>query len=100
MSATIFQNLNYQEKKKILLVGLFALVLISTWILLSPSGGLKFYSVNQELESIESQNKSLRIDNKKLSSEIHRLKYDSDYIEQVAREKGLLKRDEMVFVFK
>ncbi len=100
MAATLLQQLNYQERKKIVIFSLATISLLLAWLIFSPTGGLKFFSVNQELTSIEQDNASLRQENEVLRQEIHRLKTDSDYLEQVARERGLLKRDEMVFVFK
>lgn len=96
----LLNQLNYQEKKKIIICSLATFTLLLAWIIFAPSGSLKLFSVKQELSGIVQENNKLRVENEKLRQEITRLKTDSDYLEQVARERGLLKRDEMVFVFK
>lgn len=100
MPATILQQLNHQEKKKAFFFSLLTVSLLASWLIFSPTGGLRFFSVKKELTGIEEENVALRQENESLRQEITRLKTDSDYLEQVARERGLLKRDEMVFVFK
>ena len=100
MPATSLHHLSHQEKKKILIFSLLFITILSFWLLFSPKGGLKFYSVQKELAEIEQANSQLHAENKTLRQEIEKLKTDSVYLEKVAREKGLLKRDEMVFVFK
>ncbi len=100
MPATILHHLSHHEKKKILIVSLLLITILAFWLLFSPKGGLKFYSVQKELVEIEQANSQLHAENQTLRQEIEKLKTDSVYLEKVAREKGLLKRDEMVFVFK
>lgn len=99
MPATTLQHLSLHEKKKILLVTLLTTTIVAFWLLFSPQGGLTFYTVQKDLAEIEQLNSQLQAENQTLRQEIERLKTDSLYIEKVAREKGLLKRDEMVFVF-
>ncbi len=100
MPAISLHHLSHPEKKKILIFSLIVITIISFWLLFSPKGGLKFYSVQKELVEIEQANAQLHVENQNLRLEIEKLKTDSVYLEKVAREKGLLKRDEMVFVFK
>jgi cell division protein FtsB len=99
MPALSLHHLSHHEKKKILIVSLLLISLVACWLLFSPKGGLKFYSVQKELQQIVQVNSQLHLENQSLRQEIEKLKTDSVYLEKVAREKGLLKRDEMVFVF-
>lgn len=100
MPAATLKQLSSLEKKNIFLFSLIFITILTFWILFSQKGGLKFYSVQKELAEIEQTNAQLNNENKTLRQEIEKLKTDSVYLEKVAREKGLLKRDEMVFVFK
>lgn len=93
-------HLSLHEKKKILFFSLLFFTILAFWLLFSPKGGLKFYSVQKQLSEIEQANVQLQTENQALRQEIEKLKTDSVYLEKIAREKGLLKRDEMVFVFK
>lgn len=100
MPATSLNHLSHHEKKKILFFSLLLITILAFWLVFSPKGGLKFYSAQKELSEIEQANSQLQTENQTLRQEIERLKTDSVYLEKIAREKGLLKRDEMVFVFK
>ncbi|MBU0681785.1 MAG: septum formation initiator family protein [Proteobacteria bacterium] len=99
MPATSLHHLSNHEKKTIFIFSLLFITILAFWLLFSPKGGLKFYSVQKELNEIEQANTQLHAENQSLRQEIEKLKTDSVYLEKVAREKGLLKRDEMVFVF-
>ncbi len=100
MPAISLPQLNPYERKKLLLLSVITFLFVTIWTLFSPSGTFQLFSVQSDLAQIENENISLRAENDSLRTEINMLKNDSDYVEQVAREKGLLKRDEMVFVFK
>lgn len=93
-------QLNPYERKKLFILSAITFCCMTLWILFSPNGTLHFYTVQSELAQVDNENLSLRIENEALRAEITKLKTDSDYLEQVAREQGLLKRNEMVFVFK
>lgn len=99
MPATILNQLSHHEQKKIFFFSLLLITLLTVWLLFAPQGGLKFYSIKKELFQIEQANAQLQAENQALRQETERLKTDSVYLEKVAREKGLLKRNEMVFVF-
>lgn len=99
MPATILNQLSHHEQKKIFFFSLLLITLLAAWLLFSPQGGLKFYSIKKELFQIEQANAQLQAENQALRQETERLKTDSVYLEKIAREKGLLKRNEMVFVF-
>lgn len=100
MPAISLPQLNPYERKKLFLLSAISLSLIISWILFSPSGTFRLFTVQSNLSTISTENDALRVENQKLQAEIIKLKTDSVYLEQVAREKGLLKRNEMVFVFK
>jgi cell division protein FtsB len=100
MLAITRPQLNPSEKKKLFILSIITFCFVTLWILFSPNGTFHFFSVQSDLSKINNENSSLRTENDALRSEITKLKTDSAYLEQVARENGLLKRDEMVFVFK
>lgn len=93
-------QLNPYERKKIALLSVITFGIIALWLLFAPNGTLQLFSVQSNLSTIRSDNTVLRTENEALRAEIVKLKTDSVYLEQVAREQGLLKRNEMVFVFK
>lgn len=100
MPTITLPQLNPHERKKLLILSAVTFCFVTLWILFSPNGTLHFYTVQSELSKVDNENLSLRMENEALRVEITKLKTDSEYLEQVAREQGLLKRNEMVFVFK
>lgn len=100
MPAISLPQLNPYERKKLIVLSVITFSIISLWLLFSPTGTLRLFSVQSELSTIRADNMALRTANEALQAEIVKLKTDSVYLEQVAREQGLLKRNEMVFVFK
>jgi len=88
------------ERKKILLLSLFILLLGGGWIVFGPYGVIKFYNLRNELKIINARNQQLKEENEALQKEIHRLTKDQAYIEEVARKKfGLIKKNEIIFEF-
>ena len=89
------------QQNRLLKIILALVVLSMLWILFAPGTGV--YSLlklrNQALE-LEKQTRELAEINQSLREEIHRLKNDPVYLEQIAREKyGMLKKNERVFDF-
>ncbi|MDA3972212.1 MAG: septum formation initiator family protein [Desulfobulbaceae bacterium] len=100
MRAISLPQLNPYERKKLFILSAITLCFITMWILFSANGTLHLVTVQSELSKVDNENNALRTKNEELRAEITKLKTDSGYLEQVARQEGFLKRDEMVFVFK
>lgn len=76
------------------------LAALAAWMLFSPHGGWKYYQVSRDLRAIRAENKGLHQANEELRQEIHRLKNDPKYLEEVARQDfDLLRKNEMIFDF-
>lgn len=76
------------------------LVAFAAWMIFSPHGGWRYYQVSRDLRAIRTENEALRDANKALRQEIHRLKNDPQYLEEVARHDfDLLRKNEMIFDF-
>ncbi len=99
MPAISLPQLNPYERKKLFILSVITFCLITLWLLFSPKGTFHLLSIHSDLAVINTKNSILRSENETLRTEIVKLKTDSVYLKQVAREKGLLQRDEMVFVF-
>ena len=71
------------------------------WFLFAPgSGVLRYHHLQQQIETLSQENKSLQEHNAVLRKEIDRLQHDETYLEQMARQKyGLLKENETVYEF-
>ena len=82
-------------KRIILIVGLIALL----WLLFAPNRGLIHYrKLQSQVNALTKENKNLEQRNKELRKEIDRLKNDDAYLEELARHKyGLLKENETVY---
>lgn len=92
-----------EQRDKRMMWGLGSLIAIFflLWVLFAPGRGFVHYlKLNREIQSLSEENRQLKAKNQELAENIKKLQLDSEYLEQVAREKhGLLKKDEMVFDF-
>ncbi len=70
------------------------------WLVLSPWGGVSYFSLHRELAKLRDGNRELSENNRALVQEIERLKNDKAYLEKVAREQyGLLKNNEIIYEY-
>lgn len=71
------------------------------WLLFAPGTGIySLLKVRNKTSRLEQETQELIQANKDLQAEIERLKNDTAYLEQIAREKyGMLKKNERVFDF-
>ena len=90
------------KKNRLLInLSLVLLVLITAYLLFSENGVLRYYRLQQSLETVRLANEELRKQNEALQVEIEKLKNDPEYLEEIARKRfGLIQKNEMVFNFK
>lgn len=79
------------------------LLLVSVMVFFTffgDKGLLQVYRLRKELREIERTNRDLEKENARLRTEIHQLRTNRDYIEELARrELGLVKKGELVYQF-
>ncbi len=89
------------QQKRLLRLVLFLAVVALLWLAFAPDKGV--YSVLQKrsrLHELKVETDELEKQNIALMKDIERMENDIEYLEQVARDKhGLLKENEMVFDF-
>ncbi len=94
-------SLSPLQRKRLLRISCVIIVGLMIWIVFAPGRGL--YHLRQQkknLASLKAEQKELIQQNSDMKIDIERLQNDTDYLEQVAREKhGMLKDNEMVFDF-
>jgi len=85
--------------KRIILLVAAASVL---WLLFAPNWGLVHYrKLQRQVDSLAQENRNLEERNVELQKEIDRLQNDDTYLEELARRKyGLLKENETVYEVK
>jgi cell division protein FtsB len=95
------QGLTRNERRLLRRLLVFALVAGVLWFLFAPgSGVLRYHRLQKQLETLSQENKSLQEHNAALRKEIERLQSDEAYLEEMARQKyGLLKENETVYEF-
>jgi len=98
----MLNKLTSHEKKLLLFVGLFFLVLLIAWIISAPDRGiLALIRSKKEITRLQEENRRLAEENKVLQNEINRLQEDPAYLEEKARkEYGMLKENEVLYIFK
>lgn len=95
------QGLTRTERRLLRWLLLAALALGALWFFFSPMSGIfKYQRLQKQIETLSQENKSLEARNAELRGEIERLRTDEAYLEQMARQKyGLLKENETVYEF-
>ena len=95
------QGLTRGERRLLRRLLVFTLVAAILWFLFAPgSGVLRYHRLQKQIETLSQENKSLQDHNAALQKEIERLKSDEAYLEEMARKKyGLLKENETVYEF-
>ncbi len=85
---------------KALLLGLFFVILVVSWLAFGDRGFIYLYKMDKEREEYLGRIQKLELANKELEEEIDRLRNDREYIESTARkELGLVKKDEVIYRF-
>ena len=91
-----------RKRYKLVLTVLLALVgLLALYLVFGKSGLLHIYYLKQQKVALEAEIDRLNADNDMLRKQIERMTLDSDYMEQVIRDKlGVVKPDESIILFK
>lgn len=86
--------------KKSFTIILLGICGLAFWLFFSSNNGKKYFLLRKDLKSISMELEELKAQNKALEEEIHKLKTDKIFLEDVARhEYGFLKDNEVVFDF-
>ncbi len=82
---------------------ILAVAIVSVlWLLFAPNRGVVHYQrLKSQIENLSQENRDLEERNTALQKEIQRLQEDDAYLEELARKKfGLLKENETVYEVK
>ncbi len=95
------KTLSPLQEKKLLRFILFLAAAAILWLMFAPDMGIySVYKKRSRLHELRSEIKELEKQNDALNNDIERIQTDIEYLEQIARDKhGLLKENEMVFDF-
>jgi cell division protein FtsB len=88
-------------KRRTVLVGSVVGGLIFLWsLIVGEMGIVKYYRMKDQERSLRTEIDHLKEDNMRLLHEVRALKYDSAYLERLARDKiGLARPDEVVYYY-
>lgn len=88
------------KKKYFVILLLFGLAMLF-FITIGQGGFVRIHRLTKERNQIRAFNEKIREQNRNLREEIYSLKKDRGYIEEIARQKlGLVKEDEIIYQFK
>lgn len=95
------QGLTRSERRLLRRLLVLALAAGVLWFLFAPGSGVfRYHRLQKQIEALSQENKSLLERNAELRKEVERLQTDEAYLEQMARQKyGLLKENETVYEF-
>ncbi len=100
MKRKIKKTLSLTQQRLLVRITLLFLVIAVLWLLFAPKMGvIALYKERENLQKLESQRIQLEKENSALRSEIDRINNDIDYFEDLARKKGLVKENEIIFDF-
>lgn len=96
------KGLTLAERRILRRVVFIVAVLGLLWIVFAPDRGLLHYHrLHKKVESLIRENRELAERNAELKREIERLRNDETYLEELARRKyGMLKENETVYEIK
>ena len=89
------------QRKQLIRISLAIVILSLLWLVFAPGSGLLHLRQQKKyLAALVAEQEILVQQNRDMKQDIERLQNDKKYLEQVAREKyGMLKDNEMVFDF-
>lgn len=89
------------QENRFLKIILVLVVASFLWLLFAPGTGVySLLKIRNKASHLEAETQELIQVNEELRAEIDRLKNDTEYLEQIAREKyGLIKKNEQIFDF-
>lgn len=95
------QGLSRGERRLLWRLLFFVLAAALFWFLFAPGNGvLRYHRLQKQIESLSQENRNLQEHNAALRKEIERLQSDEAYLEEMARQKyGLLRENETVYEF-
>jgi len=96
------KTLSRQERKRLRRIILLLLFIAVLFLLFVPGRSfLSYWNIQQQISALSKDNERLEQRNRELAIEIERLQTDEAYLEELARKKyGLLKENETVYEFK
>jgi cell division protein FtsB len=96
------RDLTKVERRLVKRIILLVAVVSVLWLLFAPNWGLVHYrKLQSQVDSLAQENRNLEERNAELQKEIDRLQNDDAYLEELARQKyGLLKENETVYEVK
>ncbi len=89
------------NNRKWLILSVIVIVLFIAWHIFSPMGIMKFFNLQGQLRQVKGKIEILEKENSALRDEIDRIENDPDYIEEIARRKfGMIRENEKLYKFK
>ena len=92
--------MNGKNILKFSLLALLFLGLVAAWLGFGERGFIHLYRMDRERQTYQEKINKLERENRELLDEIHRLRSDREYVENLGRrELGLVKEDEIIYRF-
>jgi len=88
--------LSSQQKLTLIVISCFGALALVYLIFIADQSVLSIMKKKYRLEILEKEKSSLIIDNSGLAVETERAKNDLEYIESIARERNMLKKNELI----
>lgn len=87
-----------RQRLRVITVGITLLLIL--WVLFSPFGVFRHLKARQRLAAVELEIEALERENQELAEINNRLENDDEYLEQIARKRyGMIRENEIIFDF-
>ncbi|MGA2193461.1 MAG: septum formation initiator family protein [Nitrospirota bacterium] len=93
------EHMASRRKRIALVLGISFLFYLALSFFLGQMGYLRYMKLRRQKDDLVSQISVLKASNSALGDKVESLKTDPDYIEQLAREQGLVKDGEIVYQY-
>lgn len=94
------KNTTPEQQANIFKITAVLIIIALLWIIFSPTTGLYgLLKQKNKLERLQEKTVQLQEENKQLKEELEKLQNDPEYLEELARKQGLMKKHERVYDF-
>jgi cell division protein FtsB len=88
------------SRQRLRVISIGTALMLFLWLIFSPFGFARYLRIQNRLAAVKQEVSILERENRILERNNEQLQHDQDYMEEVARKRyGLIKENEMIFDF-
>jgi cell division protein FtsB len=88
------------SRQRLRVVGIGTALLLCLWLIFSPFGLVSYLRIQKQLTAVKQEVSRMENENRMLEVKNEQLLHNQDYLEEIARKRyGLVKENEIIFDF-